>query len=199
MRATFVDLSGQKFGSLLVVSRAADGKNWQTRFHCLCDCGNKRIVPSYRLRTNHTNSCGCMRGRLNATHRMKGTPTYNSWCAMKQRCNYVKSDVYAHYGGRGITVCERWNKSFEAFLADMGERPAGTTLDRYPDTNGNYEPGNVRWATDLAQARNRRSTILIERGGVTKCVEDWCTELGINPDYVYGRIRRGMSPQEALP
>ncbi|WP_284335421.1 hypothetical protein [Comamonas sp. NoAH] len=116
---------------------------------------------------------------------------------MKQRCNYPGSDEYANYGGRGIKVCDRWNESFENFLADMGERPAGHTIER-KDTNGHYEPLNCVWATMEQQQRNRRSTILIERNGVTKCVKDWCIELGLNPDRVYGRIRRGATPEEAL-
>lgn len=116
---------------------------------------------------------------------------------MKQRCNYPKNDQYAEYGGRGISVCLRWSESFENFLADMGERPDGMTIERN-DTNGNYEPSNCRWATMPEQNRNRRSNINVERGGVTKCVKDWCNELGLNIDRVYGRIRRGMSPVEAL-
>lgn len=190
-----VELTGNKCGLLTVESRAAAANFW----NCVCECGTRRVISASHLTTGHTKSCGCIKGKANATHRMRGTPTHNSWCAMKQRCNYKKSRVYEAYGGRGITVCEGWNNSFAAFLADMGERPSNTTLDRYPDTNGNYEPGNCRWAPEAEQARNRRSTIMIERNGVTKCVKDWCEELGIKPDVVYSRIRRGMSPKEALP
>jgi hypothetical protein len=101
------------------------------------------------------------------------------------------------YGGRGIKVCQRWSDSFENFLADMGIRPTGTTIERI-DNNGDYTPENCRWAPEAEQARNRRSTIMIERDGVTKCVKDWCEELGLNVDRIYGRIRRGESPSEAL-
>jgi hypothetical protein len=116
---------------------------------------------------------------------------------MKQRCSDPRHAQFAYYGGRGITVCDRWRSSYEAFVADMGERPAGMTIERN-DNDGPYEPGNCRWAPDAEQARNRRSTIKVERNGVTKCVKDWCAELGLNVDRIYGRIRRGETPQEAL-
>ncbi len=186
-----------KFGRLTIKSRADNDKFGRTQWHCICECGKEKVVALFRMTSGHTKSCGCIKGEAKATHRMKGTPTYNSWCAMKQRCNYPGSDEYANYGGRGIKVCDRWNESFENFLADMGERPAGHTIER-KDTNGHYEPLNCVWATMEQQQRNRRSTILIERNGVTKCVKDWCIELGLNPDRVYGRIRRGATPEEAL-
>lgn len=186
-----------KFGRLTVLSRAENDRFGRTQWHCRCECGIERVVALFRMTSGHTKSCGCIKGEALATHRGKGTPTHNTWCAMKQRCNYPGSEQYAAYGGRGISVCQRWNDSFEAFLADMGERPEGMTIERI-DSDGNYEPGNCRWATDSEQARNRRSTLLVERDGVTKCVKDWCDELGLHPDKVYGRIRRGASPQEAL-
>ncbi len=116
---------------------------------------------------------------------------------MKQRCNYAAADAFEHYGGRGIKVCARWNDSFAAFLADMGERPAGMTIERV-DNDRDYEPGNCRWATEPEQARNRRSTILVEIEGKTMCIKDWCSQMGLDLDVVYGRIRRGHSPRNAL-
>lgn len=186
-----------KFGRLTVKSRVDNDKFGRTQWRCICECGKEKVVALFRMTCGHTKSCGCLKGVANAKHRMKGTATYNSWCAMKQRCNYLGSEEYANYGGRGIKVCDRWNESFENFLADMGERPAGHTIER-KDTNGHYEPSNCIWSTMEQQQRNRRSTILIERNGVTQCVKDWCAELGLNPDKVYGRIRRGMAPVEAL-
>lgn len=190
------DPISKKFGHLTVLSRAPNDRFGRTQWHCRCDCGTEKVVALFRMTSGHTKSCGCQRGRK-AVHGMKETPTYNSWCAMKQRCNYPGADGYARYGGRGIRVCDRWNESFEAFLADMGPRPTGTTIER-DDTDGHYEPGNCRWATEGEQARNRRSTILIERDGETLCVKDWCDRLGLDVDSVYGRIRRGASPHEAL-
>lgn len=186
-----------KFGRLAVLARAENDRFGRTQWHCRCDCGAERTVALFRMTSGHTKSCGCIKGEARATHRGKGTPTHNSWCAMKQRCNYPGSDGYADYGARGITVCARWSESFEAFIADMGPRPPGMTIERM-NTDGNYEPGNCRWATRPEQNRNRRSNINIERGGVTKCVKDWCDELGLDVDQVYGRIRRGANPAEAL-
>jgi len=186
-----------KFGQLTVLERVDNDRFGRTQWKCRCDCGKEHVAALFRLTSGHTKSCGCIRGKSRATHRGKGTPTHNTWCAMKQRCNYPAHDQFASYGGRGIRVCDRWSESFEAFLADMGERPEGMTIERI-DTNRHYEPGNCRWATEAEQSRNRRSTILIERNGQTKCVKDWCDELGLDVDAVYGRIRRGASPQEAL-
>lgn len=196
--SNFNDLAGRTFSRLTVVRRGANTPSGQSRWECLCQCGNSRVVAGYHLTSGHTQSCGCAKVGARATHRMKGTPTHNTWCAMKQRCNYPASDEYAAYGGRGVKVCDRWNDSFEDFLADMGPRPAGKTIDRYPNRDGNYEPGNCRWATGDEQARNRSTTIFVERDGRRQCIKDWCVELGLNMDRVYGRIRRGATPQEAL-
>lgn len=195
--ANLVNMTGLTYGHFCVIERAGRTPRGLALWLCKCVCGNELAIEGAKLRSGHTTSCGCMKGKANRTHGMRGTPTHNSWCAMKQRCNYPKNDQYADYGGRGIRVCDRWNKSFEAFLADMGERPEGMTIER-KDTNGNYEPGNCRWATMPEQQRNRRSTILVERGGITKCVKDWCDDLCLNVDRVYGRIRRGATPAEAL-
>lgn len=186
-----------KFGQLTILSRAENDRFGRTQWHCRCDCGKEHIAALFRLTSGHTKSCGCIRKKGQPIHRMKGTPTYNSWRAMKQRCNYPSSDEYQNYGGRGIRVCERWNKSFEDFFADMGERPLGMSIERIDSSKG-YEPGNCKWATDHEQARNRRSTIWATREGQTKCVKDWCDALGLSVDRVYGRIRRGATPEEAL-
>jgi hypothetical protein len=149
------DLTGLRFSHLVAVrlnGHAADGKfNWL----CQCDCGNFVTVRSSALRSGNTKSCGCARGAAHIIHGRCGSPEYTSWLCMKARCEYLRSNRYAIYGGRGIKVCERW-QSFENFYADMGERPAGHTLDRFPNNNGHYEPGNCRWATPSQQALNRR-------------------------------------------
>lgn len=115
-------------------------------------------------------------------------PTYISWLQMKSRCSNTKHHAYVNYGGRGITVCERW-KSFTNFLTDMGERPSGTTLDRFPNVDGNYEPGNVRWATNVQQRRNQRRTKLtIEHAREIRTkVADGRTHASVAREYGVGR------------
>jgi hypothetical protein len=121
---------------------------------CMCHCGRLKTVPSRQVLANITKSCGC----LHRKHGHSGkhvSPTYHSWLSMIKRCEYPACNGFNRYGGAGVKVCERWHV-FANFLADMGERPEGRTLDRYPDARGNYEPGNCRWATRIEQARGNR-------------------------------------------
>ena len=156
------DLMGKVFGRLTVIARAANGPRFKTRWVCRCSCGSELRVYATNLKRGLTVSCGCQKyeprkkpGHLR--HGLTASPTYMSWCAMHQRCRNPKNATYRHYGGRGITVCERW-ATFTNFLADMGVRPHGTSLDRYPNRDGNYEPGNCRWATAKEQRSNRRDS-----------------------------------------
>jgi hypothetical protein len=155
------DYSGRRFGLLLVVERAPNRGRW-VQWRCRCDCGTEKIADAALLRTGHTQSCGCLRREV-ATDRMlkhghnranKPSPTYHSWSAMIARCTNPKSSKYPDYGGRGIRVCDRWME-FANFLADMGERPPGMTLDR-EDNDDDYRPGNCRWTDATTQANNRR-------------------------------------------
>ncbi|MGV6475391.1 hypothetical protein [Azotobacter vinelandii] len=117
---------------------------------------------------------------------MYGTPAYKSWSSMLTRCTNPGNRKYADYGGRGITVHEAW-KAFEGFYADMGERPAGTTLGRI-DNDGNYEPGNCRWESAKQQGRNKRNTASFEHDGITATIPEHCERLGLNPSTVRSRI-----------
>ena len=164
------NLVGMKFGRLLVIERAPSRprKNGgaQVCWKCKCDCGNEVTVRGGSLRGGRTTSCGCYR-RENLsyyrTHRAinkeawrTSDKQYNEWEGMIQRCFNKNNRSYPYYGGRGITVCERWRKSYDEFLHDVGRRPSeDVSLDRI-NNNGNYEPGNVRWATHSQQMRNRR-------------------------------------------
>lgn len=157
----FIDLTNKIFGRLTVMEYHSKSKYGYVLWNCQCECGNTKIVSSGHLINNQTISCGCWPkercSKLNLTHgEALKTKEYNSWMCMKARCANKNNARYKYYGGRGITVCGRWINSFENFLADMGRAPSSKhTLDRYPNKNGNYEPGNVRWATPKEQAQNR--------------------------------------------
>jgi hypothetical protein len=138
-----------------------------------------------------------MRNRFKPVHGMHGTPTYKSWEAMKTRCTNPRSSSYADYGGRGVRVCSRW-LSFEAFLADMGERPDGKTLDRWPNKSGDYSPDNCRWATKLEQQRNTTANVLVTFGGETLTQAEWAARSGIKQSTLSYRLRAGWTPLEAL-
>jgi hypothetical protein len=137
------------------------------------------------------------RNRLRATHGLSGSPTQKSWGAMKRRCLNANDKDYPRYGGRGITVCDRWRDSFEAFVADMGVKPEGTSLDRI-DNNGNYEPGNCRWAALDVQNNNRRSNRPITFKGRTQTLTQWAGEAGLSSEALAHRLKSGWPMGDAL-
>lgn len=206
------DLTGRKFHRLLVLApverRYSSGGNSRLIWECLCDCGVLHRTHSRALLHGWCKSCGCLlldtRGTHSVTHgeaRQKvRSVEYNTWGRMNSRCHDPGHPRYSDYGGRGISVCDRWRDSFENFLADMGRRPSAQhSLDRYPDNDGNYEPDNCRWATTVQQSLNRRTTRWIIRHGEKRCLKDWCAIYGLKYHCVVQRMRiLGWSLEQAL-
>lgn len=181
MRNAFQDLTGQRFGRLVVIGRD-DRNSRKTYFNCQCDCGNVKSVRADSLKAGLIRSCGCMkkeqdRENLTAahTHRMSGTRLYEIWQGIKKRC-YNPHDVrYDRYGGRGIKVCDEWREDFRAFCnwATQSGYDETLTIDRI-DNDGDYCPENCRWTNPQEQARNRSSNIRITIGNATKTLTEWC-------------------------
>lgn len=186
-RQDFINIEGRKFGLLNVLGYFSKGV-----WYCKCDCGN--VVRCYggSLRAGTTASCGCLKSKNTKTKKLiKGAkfiekkpilrkkPIYYIWASMLTRCLNPKAKCFKNYGGRGITVCERWLK-FENFLADMGEKPDGLSLDRIENDKGYYKE-NCRWATFEEQANNRRNNVMIKIGSDVKSIAQWAKTLKMNP------------------
>lgn len=157
-------LLGQRFGKLVVVERTPN-KGRASCWRCLCDCGNTTITEGRRLSAGRVKSCGCLRAEnlrgIATTHGLSTSPLHGSWAAMTGRCYDPANNRYARYGGRGIRVCRRW-QHLENFVADMAASYFdGATIERN-DNDGDYEPGNCRWATNAEQARNKSTTVLVQ-------------------------------------
>ena len=202
-----LSLYDQRFGKLVAIEPRGSNKNKQILWLCLCDCGNEVIVEGRALKAGQTKSCGCLAleqakkmGLNNKTHghskNGKKSKVYMAWEAMIQRCTNHKHKYYNIYGGRGITVCDRWLK-FENFLEDMGECPPGLTLERRNNNKG-YSPSNCYWATWKQQQRNRRNNRPITHNGKTQLLIEWAEETGIDRKTITARLKRGWSTERAL-
>lgn len=193
------DLTGKQFDRLFVLEYIGIGRQKQARWLCSCVCGNQVQVDGRAMRRGATRSCGCFkRERAIETFKTHGehdSIAYTTWVDMKARCFNTEAKAYKDYGGRGITVCERW-KSFPLFLQDMGQAPAGKSIERI-NNNGDYSPDNCRWASPKEQSRNKRSNRFLTHGGLTLCVSDWALRLGLGST-LSGRINAGWSLEKAL-
>lgn len=197
---TRLNLVGRVFGRLSVVDLLGSNLN-RHYWRCSCACGGIVDVCTSSLMNGNTKSCGCVapektRAR-NKTHGLSEHPLYGVWQRMLQRCEDTNCGDYAYYGARGISVCAEWH-DFQVFLRDVGERPAGLTLDR-KDNNEGYGPDNFRWATRLEQMQNTRSTRKLTYRGETRSIPAWAREFGIQPSTLRARLDRlHYSVEDAL-
>ena len=202
-----IDLTGQRFGRLTVIERAEDyvspkGKR-HPRWLCHCDCGNTVSVYGEFLRDGRIKSCGCLMREIAAekhkTHGLRKTRLYNIWSLMRRRCTDPHSKDFARYGGRGITVCNEWLHSFQAFY-DWSQKNgyrANLSIDRIDNDKG-YSPHNCRWASKETQGRNKSTNLYITIGDEIKPLSEWCIKYGVPYSTAYARLSRGWTSEEAL-
>ena len=198
--AKATDLTGQKFTRLIVISRAAN-KNGRVMWDCLCDCGNTTATLANSLKRGGTKSCGCLgdekRIERNTSHGLSGTPEHKTWDSMKQRCTNPNNIGFNIYGGRGITVCARW-ENFQNFIDDMGNKPtAAHSIERANNDRG-YSPCNCYWADRVAQNNNKRNSRFITFNGKTQTLAQWSKETGIHYNTLFNRLNQGISMQDVF-
>ena len=197
-----LDIIGKRFGKLVVESYAELRGN-SSYYNCICDCGNHKVIRGKSLVRGDSTSCGCKRAEVArakaTTHGMTNTTLFHIWSTMKQRCYYKKKDGYAHYGGRGITVCDEWKNDFMTFYnwAMSNGYSDDLSIDRI-DVNGNYEPSNCRWATIEEQSNNKRYSHYITYQNETLTIAQWSKRLGLPDNIISHRIKSGWSVEEAL-
>jgi hypothetical protein len=196
---------GDRFGLLVALSidkPAYDRRGYPVkRWLCQCDCGVKSVVRATALKSGNTESCGCQSSRATMAHRTtihghtaqgKTSPEFRAWCKINERCHDKNSKDYSGWGGRGVSAYPEWRHDFLAFYNHVGPKPSSKhSIDRYPNNEGNYEPGNVRWATSEEQARNRRSNRHLTYRGKTRCIREWEEVLGLNKGILKARLHLG--------
>ena len=195
------DISAQTFGRLTAIARISDKAKKRVLWLCVCDCGTEHVVRADHLYAGLIRSCGCLRiessREKETTHGLTGTSEYMSWTGAKGRCHNEQDAKYEYYGGRGISVCKRWD-TFEQFLKDMGNRPTQKhSIDRI-DNDGDYTPENCRWATMKEQCRNRRSNHLLTYDGETLCITEWEEKMGVSRGLIRGRVFAGWGIEDAI-
>jgi len=189
------ELSGLKIGKVSVLRRSPARRD---KWECMCECGRPMLVSVYRLVEGNGRRMvtGCNRCAY-TTHGMLGTKVYKAWNGALERCRNQNNDSFKHYGGRGIRVCEEWAKSFEAFYRDMGDPPAGMSLER-KDVNKGYSKDNCKWATAQEQGRNKRYNALVSYQGYTATIVEWSERAGVNAITMYARKKKGWPDHEVI-
>ncbi len=198
-----IDLTGQRFGRLVVIERAKNQKNGHARWVCRCDCGKTITTNGYDLRSGHTRSCGCIYietlKKRSITHGLRKTKLYSVWGSMKDRCNHPSDKSFPRYGGRGITVCEEWRNDFLTFYdwAISHGYQDGLSIDRI-DNDGPYSPENCQWVTATVQNNNKRSNRRITFLGKTHTIAEWAKAVNIPWSTLRRRLRVGWTIERAL-
>ena len=191
-----IDRTGQRYHRLTVTSRAENLRDTNARWNCKCDCGRMVIAYGGDLARGKVKSCGCLNAERIVSHGQSRTRAYDVWKQIFQRCENPKCPSFKNYGARGISVDPKW-RDFAAFIADMGHPPKGGTLERI-DNNGDYGPGNCKWASYEQQGRNRRNNNRLTAFGKTQPLSAWVAEYGLTRDFVWGRLRRNWTLERAL-
>lgn len=194
-------MTGVRFEKLLVIRRDGNSADGTACWLCLCDCGQERVIAGTRLRAGRNKSCGCSSPRFDSlrtkTHGMSGTRTYKIWIGMRFRCSdNATGKSRRNYYDKGIRVCDRWG-DFKCFLADMGEAPAGCSIDRIDGSKG-YSKENCRWATPKQQANNTSRNSIVSFNDLTQTVGQWAEYLGVKPNTLLYRLRRGIPLYRAM-
>jgi hypothetical protein len=197
--AARMEISGKRYGRAIALHFSHSTRHKKAVWKCICDCGKEFEVIASSLTSGRTNSCGCLKREVevvaNLIHGLSDSPEYRAWSGIIQRGR--GSQHPEEYFNRGIRVSERW-KDFSHFYEDMGPRPGpGYTIDRI-DNDGNYEPGNCRWATKTEQAQNRRSTVNIDIMGQRKCKTQWARDLKVSRSQIDYRLKKGRDLSQLL-
>lgn len=192
-----IDLTGRRFGRLIVIKRMGNNEHGQSMWLCFCRCEYKVVIRGSHLTSGVTKSCGCLQIAIVTKHGCYNNKIYKIWATMIQRCKNPNNKQWKNYGGRGIKVCKRWLK-FGNFLEDMGESPSRFQIDRI-DNNADYSKKNCRWVTSKINNRNRRNNRLIVFDGKTQCLAEWAEEIGIPESTIHMRIDQyGWSVEKTL-
>ncbi len=194
-----IDLTGQTFSRLTVMSYSHSNKSRSSVWNCQCVCGKQTLVDGSSLKSGNTTSCGCYHKEKSTKHGLYYTSdVYHIFFGIKNRCTNARNKDFPNYGGRGITMCERWINSVETFIKDMGPRPSKKhSVDRI-DVNGPYSPENCRWADSSRQQRNRRGVKQLTYNGLTMGQNDWAEHLDLPVSTIAGRLLRGWGVAETL-
>ena len=199
-----LNLTGQRFGRLVVIERSTNSKSGKARWRCECDCGNDIVILSTNLVRGLTHSCGCLNRESASvrfgTHRLSESRLHETWSGMKKRCYNPNSKSFPAYGGRGIEVCEEWKDDFLSFYnwAMSNGYADDLTIDRI-DVNGDYSPENCRWVDKVTQANNCRTNHYLTFNGKTQSIAEWARELGVSDSLIRQRLLKlGWSVERTL-